>query len=170
MNGEPLTDEELIPLFEAARWAPSSYNEQPWRFIYAKRATKHWETLFNLLVPLNQAWAKQASVLVLVISRKLFSHNGKPGRTHSYDTGAAWENLALEGFARGLAIHGMAGFDYDKARSTLQIPDVYEVEAMIAIGKRGSLDSLSAAMQKEEHPKERKPLKELIAEGIFSFS
>ena len=90
MTGEGITDEDLMGLFEAARWAPSSYNNQPWRFICAKRDTKHWEVLFNLLVEWNKAWAKNASVLIVVIARKNFEFNEKPTRTNQFDAGAAW--------------------------------------------------------------------------------
>ena len=117
MSGEELTDEELLPLFEAARWAPSSYNNQPWRFLYAKRNTKHWNTFFSLLGEFNQSWCKNAAVLIVVISHQNFEHNNKPSRTHHFDTGAAWENLALEATHRGLVAHGMEGFEYEKART-----------------------------------------------------
>ncbi|HEX9830803.1 MAG TPA: nitroreductase family protein, partial [Thermodesulfobacteriota bacterium] len=83
---------------------------------------------------LIQAWAKNASALIVIISRKTFDHNGKPSRTHSFDTGAAWQNLALQGALKGLVIHGMQGFDYDKAREVLNVSDDYEVEAMAAVG------------------------------------
>ena len=135
MSGEELSDEELMPLFEAARWAPSSYNEQPWRFIIGKKNTPSWDTLFDLLVEPNQAWAKNAAVLVVVISKKTLSRNEKPNKVHSFDAGAAWENLALQGAHDGIVVHGMGGFDYDKAQQVLAIPDDYQVEAMIAIGK-----------------------------------
>src|ERR1700691_915147 len=95
-SGEPMSDQELMTLFEAARWAPSSYNNQPWRFVYAKRETPFWDKLFNLLVTSNQQWTKKAAVLVVVIAKKSFD-NGKPARTAVFDTGAAVENLALEG-------------------------------------------------------------------------
>jgi nitroreductase len=101
MTGEELDDEELMALFEAARWAPSSYNNQPWRFIYAKRNTKSWNRLFDLLVEGNKAWAKDSATLVVLISRKNFEYKGKPSVTHQLDAGAAWENLALEAFSGG---------------------------------------------------------------------
>ena len=90
MTGEELTDEELMSLFEAARWAPSSYNNQPWRFIYAKTNTEHWDRFFNLLVEANKVWAKNARALVVVIARKNFEHNEKLARTNQFDTSAAW--------------------------------------------------------------------------------
>lgn len=137
MTGEELNDEDIMSLFEAARWAPSSFNNQPWRFIYAKRNTGYWDRLFNLLADTNKSWAKNAALLAVVISRKNFEFNGKPARTHQFDAGSAWENLALEASSRGIVAHGMQGFDYEKARTELGIPADFEVLAMVAIGKRG---------------------------------
>ena len=170
MSGASLAEDELLALFEAARWAPSSYNAQPWRFVYGRRGTPHFKPLFDLLVPFNQGWAQKAAVLILILSRKTFSHNNSPSVTHSFDTGAAWENLALEGHARGLVIHGMQGFDYDKAVKTFSIPPHYQVEAMVAVGKSAPITSLEEALQKQEHPKDRLPVQDLIREGIFDFS
>src|SRR5438094_3448394 len=97
MTGETLEDDELLALFEAARWAPSSFNAQLWRFIIARRQNKsEWDRFVGLLVPGNAVWAKQAAVLVVVASGKTFEYNGKPSVTHAFDAGAAWENLALE--------------------------------------------------------------------------
>ncbi len=167
MSGESLSDEELLPLFEAARWAPSSFNAQPWRFLYAKRETAHWKEFFNFLGEFNQAWCKNAAVLVVVIARKNFEHNGQPSVTHQYDAGAAWENLALEGFRRGLVVHGMEGFDYQKAGKELKIPSDYTILAMAAIGKPAKKETLSPDLAKREVPSDRKPLREIIMEGRF---
>jgi nitroreductase len=168
MTGEELTDEELMPLFEAARWAPSSFNNQPWRFLYARRNTKNWDMFFSLLGDWNRHWCKNAAVLVVAISRKNFEHNDKPSVTHAFDCGSAWENLALEGSSRGLVVHGMEGFDYAKAKSTLGVPDNYEVHAMIAIGKRGKPELLSdPRMRDQEKPNDRRPLSEIAIEGKF---
>jgi len=104
---------------------------------------------------------------VVVVSKKTFDHNGNPSPTHSYDAGAAWENLAMEATARGLVAHGMQGFDYEKARTGLGIPDDYQVEAMIAIGKHGRKEDLPAEIAKNEAPSGRKPLKDIIMEGKF---
>ncbi len=123
MTGEDISREELMTLFEAARWAPSSYNGQPWRMLYARRDTKHWPLFFDLLVELNQNWAKNAAALVLFISRTHFDFNDKPAPTHSFDTGSAWENLALQGWLKGFVVHGMQGFDYERAREELNIPE-----------------------------------------------
>ncbi len=120
MSGESIKHEDFLRLIEAARWAPSSYNGQPWRFIYAYRDSLAWAKLFDLMVPFNQDWAKKAAALVVVVSATNFEFNGKTARTHSFDAGAAWENIALQGWAMGLVVHGMEGFDYDRARKDLR--------------------------------------------------
>lgn len=167
MTGQPIKDEELMSLFEAARWAPSSYNGQPWRFLYAKRDTPDWDLFYNLMVPFNQEWTKNAAVLLVVVSKNTFDHNGKPSRTHSYDTGSAWMSLAIEGTARGYVVHGMEGFDYAKAKKALHIPDDHTVEAMAAIGIRAPKEKLSPELQKKEEPSDRRPLSEIIIQGKF---
>jgi nitroreductase len=167
MTGEEIDNEDIMSLFEAARWAPSSYNNQPWRFIYAKRNTEHWQRLFNLLAEGNKTWAKNSALLVVVISRKNFEYNEKPARTYQFDAGSAWENLALEASSRDLVAHGMQGFDYEKARVDLEIPTDFEVMAMIAIGKKGSKEILPPELQEKEKPTDRKPLKDIIMQGIY---
>jgi nitroreductase len=167
MTGEELDGDTMMSLFEAARWAPSSYNNQPWRFIYAKRNTENWNKLFNLLAEANKIWTKNAAVLVVVVSRKNFEYNEKYSITHQYDAGAAWENLALEASSRGLVAHGMQGFDYQKARIDLKIPDSFDVMSMIAIGKKGSKENLPLELQNKEFPNNRKPLNEIVMEGTF---
>ncbi len=167
MTGETLSDEEIMSLFEAARFAPSSYNGQPWHFLYAKRETAQWPLFFNLMIEFNQSWTKNAALLILVISAKNFAHNNKPSRTHSFDTGAAWMSLALEASSRGLVAHGMEGFDYVRAQKDLEIPDNYQVEAMVAIGKRAPKEKLPQDLQERETPSPRKPVKEFIRMGKF---
>ena len=169
MTGEPIEREELMTLFEAARWAPSSYNAQPWRILYARRDSKHWPTFFGLMVESNQSWAKNAGALVVFISRTHFDFNGKPSVTHSFDTGAAWENLALQGWLKGLVVHGMQGFDYERARTELSIPEGFDVEAMAAIGKPADPSTLSADQQAKEIPSDRRKLEKTICEGPFCF-
>jgi nitroreductase len=169
MSGEPLTEEELFTLFEAARWAPSTYNEQEWRFLYARRDTPEWQTFFDLLVEGNQAWCHQAALLVVVLAHKVFSKNGKPNPVHLFDSGCAFENLALQGAAMGLVVHGMQGFDYDKARAALNVPDDYAVAAMFAAGRPGDPSELSQQLQERENPSDRKPVRQIICEGPFGF-
>ncbi len=166
MSGESLSQDELMSLFEAARWAPSSYNNQPWRYIYAEKSSDSWSKFFNFLVSQNQGWCKNAAALIVVISKDTFDFNGKPSRTHSFDTGASWENLAIQGNALGLVVHAMQGFDYDRVKKELNIPDGYTVEAMIAVGKPargGDLESL----QEMEEMTQRKPLSETVFKGTF---
>ncbi len=166
-SGETISEKEILTLFEAARWAPSSSNSQPWRFLVATRDSEEWPKFFNLLVEFNQAWAKQAAALVVIVSHQIIENSGKLLPTHSFDTGSAFENLALQAAFQGIIAHGMAGFDYEKARSELKIPENYTVEAMIAIGKPGKKEDLPEDLQKREVPSERKPLSEIIFKGEF---
>jgi nitroreductase len=169
MSGEEISVDELMPLFEAARWAPSSFNAQQWRALYARRGTEHWPIFLGLLVEGNKAWAQNAAVLVLFISRKTFEYNGEPSISHSYDTGAAWENFALQGFSQGFVVHGMEGFDYEHARTELKIPDDFQVEAMAAVGKPGAKETLPEKLRAKESPNDRRKLTESICEGPFQF-
>jgi len=167
MSGEEISQEQLMQLFEAARWAPSSFNAQQWRALYSRRGTKHWRTFFDLLVDANKTWAKNAAVLVVFISRKLFDHDNEPSATHSYDCGAAWENFALQGFHQGLVVHGMEGFDYERARKELAIPDQFQVEAMAAVGRPGPRELLPEKLQARETPNDRRKVSESVFEGPF---
>jgi nitroreductase len=169
MSGEEIPTDELMTLFEAARWAPSSFNAQQWRALYARRNTDQWSLFFELLVDANKTWAKNAGVLIVFISRKQFEHNEERSITHSYDTGAAWENFALQGFHQGLVVHGMEGFDYDRARTELQIPDIFQVEAMAAVGRPGPKELLPEKLQARETPNDRRKLSDSVREGRFSF-
>ena len=167
MSGEEMSLDELMSLFEAARWAPSSFNNQPWRFLFARRGTEHWETFSGLLTDSNKVWARQAAALIVVLSKTTFDHNGKPARTHSFDAGAAWENLALQGTAMGFVVHGMQGFSYRRAREELQVPEEYEVEAMIVVGRPGEKEDLPEELRQREYPSPRKKLEEIVFEGPF---
>jgi nitroreductase len=166
---ERLSEEELMTLFEAARWAPSSYNNQPWRFVYARRGDKEWDLLFNVLIDFNKSWCKNADTLVLVVSRNNFEHNQKPAVTSHFDTGAAWMSLALEAHAKNIIAHGMQGFDYEAIKKNLNIPEGFTVEAMIAIGKPGDKKDLPDDIQAKEVPSTRKPLKDIVSKGTFPF-
>ena len=167
MSAEAITEAELFTLFEAARWAPSSFNNQPWRILYARRDTPQWPLFFDLLVEFNQTWAKNAAALVVFISKTTFDHNGEPAATHSFDTGAAWGNLALQGALQRLVVHGMQGFDYDKARTALNIPEGFKVEAMAVIGKPGRAEDLPEKLKQRETPSDRRKLNETVFEGPY---
>jgi nitroreductase len=167
MSGEEVSMQMMFSLFEAARWAPSSNNNQPWRFLWARRGTDHWDRFLDLLTEPNKLWAVNAAVLIVVVSKTTFDRNGKPSRTHSYDAGAAWENIALQGTAMGLVVHGMQGFSYSRANDELGVPEGYEVEAMIAVGQPGKKEDLPSEMQLQEHPSGRKKVSEIAFEGRF---
>ena len=167
LSGEPVTKEQLMTLFEAAKWAPSSYNNQPWRFVYAMRDTPAWSTFMNLLGQFNQQWCQNGAALVLVCAKKNFEHNNKPSRTHEFDTGAAWMSLALQGSLSKLVVHGMEGFDYDRARTELGIPDDCDIECMVAIGKKGKKSRLPKELRKNEFPNQRKKVSEIVFEGRY---
>lgn len=166
MSGKPVSKKELMTLFEAARWAPSASNIQPWRFIYAMRDTSEFETFFSLLVDFNKAWCVRAGALIVTISKKT-DDKGQSSVTHSFDTGSAWENLALQAQIMGLVAHGMAGFNYKSAKEKLGIPDDYNVEMMIAIGKPGKIENLPEYMRAGETPNDRKSLEGMVFEGKF---
>jgi len=167
MSGEPLSDQDLLQLFEAARWAPSTYNEQEWRFLYARRDTPQWPQFLDLLVEANRAWCQHAAVLAVVLARKVFTHNGKPNPVHLYDAGSAWENLALQAAAMGLVAHGMAGFDFEKARTALRVPDHFAVAAMFALGHPGDPAKLPPELREREMPSSRRPARQNIHEGPY---
>jgi nitroreductase len=166
MTGEPLSEEDLMRLFEAARWAPSSRNGQPWRFLWARNGTPAWAGFLDLLAEGNRVWCEQAGALVVIVSKTAFD-DGKPNRTHSYCAGAAWMSIALQGRAMGLVVHGMADFDRVRAADELCVPEGFEVEAMAAVGYPAGRDDLPERLRQRETPSGRKPLAELQLEGGF---
>lgn len=167
LAAQPLSKEELGGLFEAARWAPSGNNNQPWRFLYATRESAEWPVFLDLLMEANAVWAKNAGALVLVASKKTLEHNGQPARTHSFDTGAAWMSFALEASLRGLVAHAMGGFNINKAQQVLGIPEDYAVEIMIAVGHPGDPAELPPALQEREKPNTRKAISRIVREGFW---
>lgn len=155
---------KVCSLLEAARWAPSSYNEQPWRFFVGSRNTtpEALALLQSLLVPGN-AWALKAPVLILSVAKLQFTLNGKPNRHAFHDVGLSMAGLVFQAEALGLATHQMAGFDADKAVTALHIPEGYAPVAMNAVGYPGSPDSLEGPLKENElAPRSRKPLQELV--------
>jgi nitroreductase len=170
-TGEAIGEADLMTILEAARWAPSSYNSQPWRFIYARRGTPAWDGLFALLNPFNQSWAKEAGALIIIVSSSTMLPPGAekpvPSHSHSFDTGSAWGHLALEAQRLGWHTHGMVGFDMNRAFADLGVPEGYRVEAAIAIGRLGDKSILPEQLQARETPSDRKPLSEIAFEGKF---
>lgn len=167
MTGQELEHDQLMSLFEAARWAPSSYNSQPWRFIYSTPSDTSWDTFVGFLDDWNSKWATQASALVVVVAKTTFDYNGKPSSTAEFDTGSAWENLALQAMSQGLVAHGMVGFDHDQAAKKLKLPKDHKVLAMIAIGQPGKKTKLPQDIQERETPSDRRPLDEIVMKGKF---
>jgi nitroreductase len=167
----PISERELLTLLEAARWAPSSFNSQPWRFLYARRHTQHWPQFLGLLSEYNQSWAGSAAALVILVSKTTLLPRGAaqevPSYTHSLDAGAAWANLALQATRSGWAAHGMAGFDVPRTAVELGVPAGYRVEAAIAIGRPGDKSVLPEPLRAREQPSDRLPLSQLAWEGRF---
>lgn len=161
--------DDLLTMIEAARWAPSAYNIQPWRFLYAQRGDAHWQRYLGLLDAFNFAWAQNAGALVFVISDTLIGAHPseKQSHTHDFDTGAAWAQLALQATAMGYQAHAMAGIDFNATRETLEIPDRYRIEIAVAIGTQADPAILPAELQTREAPSDRLPLDQLAFGGAF---
>ncbi len=163
-SSRAVSNEDLKIILEAARWAASSYNEQPWRFFVATKSdVEAYEKLLQLLLPANQSWAKTAPVLIVMAAKRTFSHNGSPNYYALHDAGQALAHLFLQATALGLHAHGMAGFDRERARQDLRLPDDYDLAAAVALGYLGSPDELNEQQrQMETAPRHRKPLKEIV--------
>lgn len=162
-----ITPDTMATLIEAARWAPSCFNAQPWRFAAAYRDTQGFDSLLDTLAQANQTWACAAGALVAVISRTQYERNGNPAPTHSFDTGAAWMSLAMQAHHMGLITHGMQGFDQDAARQVLQVPDIYDLPAIIAVGYPGDIATLDPDLQVREIPSDRKSTDEILFTNTF---
>ena len=166
-----MPDEDLLKLFEAARWAPSGSNQQPWNFVYAKRESADWPVFLDCLMDGNKRWVETTSVLMFVISRKFgLSSSGqrRPHGSHSFDTGAAWMALALQARELGYYTHGMGGIYKDKIAELLELnTDDYAIEAAIAVGKRAPIETLPADIAEREVPSQRKPITDFVFAGKF---
>lgn len=164
-SDRPVSSEELKTILEASRWAASSNNEQPWRFLIARKSdSEAYSRILSLLVPGNQEWAKTAPVLIIMAAKRTFSHNGSPNSYALHDTGAALAHLMLQAHALGLYAHGMAGFDRVRAREVLSIPDDYDLGAAVALGYRDSPDKLTNERHRNSElgKRSRRPLNELV--------
>jgi nitroreductase len=163
----PIND--LLTMFDAARWAPSAFNAQPWRFLYAMRDDPCWLQFVDLLIPFNASWAKNASALVYVLSDTIVVKGDLPliSHTHSFDAGAAWAFLALQGRSLGYDCHGMSGVDFPRARVELNLPDRLRIEAAVAIGRRADKSSLAESLHAREVPSNRKPIDEVVFHGCL---
>ncbi|MBW4564350.1 MAG: nitroreductase family protein [Mojavia pulchra JT2-VF2] len=161
--------ETLSSLFEAARWAASSYNEQPWHFIFATQDNaEEFNRLLSCLAEGNQVWAKNAPVLMISVAKLHFEKNGKENRHAFHDVGAAVCSLTIQATALGLFVHQMAGFDVSKARELYSIPEGYEPVAAIAVGYPGDLQTLPEQYQQRElAPRQRKPQQTFVFTGTW---
>ncbi len=168
-DGSDVPDADLQAMFEAARWAPSAYNSQPWHFLYAKRGDANWERFLSLLIPFNQGWAYSASVLIYMISDTMPA-TGKdgapqPSSTHAFDSGAAWASLALQATRMGYHAHGMSGIQYELARAELGLPERYQLNAACVIGRIGDPAQLDEKQRAREFPSGRKPQSAFVHAG-----
>ncbi len=171
-DGSELPEADLMTIFEAARWAPSAFNSQPWRFLYAKNGDADWERFLSLLIPWNRGWAHSASVLIYILSDSTPFTDKKtgapqPSHTHSFDAGAAWACLALQATRMGYHAHGMSGIEHDLARAELAIPERYRLDAACAIGRIGDPTILDEKLQAREYPSGRKPAADFVHSGGF---
>lgn len=166
----PIERELLLSVFEAARWAPSSLNIQPWRFAYALRQDDCWDDYVSALMPGNQLWAKNASALIFVLSDTMMEYRGelRPSHSHSFDAGAAWMALALQAASRGLITHGMAGVDFDRARAIVKAPEYFRMEAAVALGYPGRKSDLPEELRQRETPSPRRPIEQSIFHGVMT--
>jgi nitroreductase len=159
-----------MSMFEAARWAPSAFNSQPWRFVYAHREDVEWEQFLGLLIPWNREWAKSASVIAFILSDRLMTTKwggDEVSHSHSFDAGAAWASLALQATRLGYFAHAMSGVDFDRAYAELAVPERFRIEAAVAIGRAGDPASLPEKMRARETPSGRKPLSDFVFRGGF---
>lgn len=170
-TGEAMPHETLLTLFEAARWAPSAANGQPWRFVYGHRGTEAFGRILATLDDGNRRWAPNASVLAVIVSQTHRTNAGgelRPAYTHAFGTGAAWGYLALQARLSGYHAHAMGGIDRAKATADLGIPEGFRVEAGLAIGKLAAKETLPEDLMKREVPSGRKPVAEFVSEGRFA--
>jgi nitroreductase len=172
-TGEPVADEVVRGLLEAARWAPSASNIQPWRFLYGRTGTPAFQDILAGLVPFNQAWASKASALIVVLSKISSVAPGqteaKPNAWHAFDAGSAWMSLALQAHLSGWATHGMGGFVEATLREKLGVPADVAIHAVVALGKPGDKATLPEALQARELPNDRLALAAIAAEGAYRF-
>lgn len=169
-DGSEIPQEDLDVIFEAGGWAPSAFNIQPWKFLYARRGDANWDRFVSLLVEFNQSWAGNASVLVFVVSSRNQGQgeDSKPNHSHSFDSGAAWALCALQATAMGYHAHAMTGVQFDKAETELGIPEDHRLEAAFVIGRKDDKEKLPEKLQAREAPSPRKSLSEIAIPGNFA--
>ncbi len=171
-DASPMPEADIHSMIEAARWAPSAYNIQPWRFIYIQQEDAQWDSYVALLDEFNAAWAKNASALIFLLSDTMVDREGqsepRPSNYHSFDTGAAWAHLALQATQMGYNAHAMAGVLFDKTANKLHVPDRFKVEIAIAVGKRSDPACLPKHLQQLETPSQRLDFDKIAFKQVFS--
>jgi len=166
LSSEKIPREEIMALVEAARYAPSCFNEQPWHFIIADTDDAHAK-MVNVLSDWNKSWAAKAPVLIALCAQKNYAATGKENFWHQFDTGTAWGYFTLEAESRGFITHGMAGVDRDAAAKAFDLPPEYEVIAAVALGKPGNAEELPDSIREREKPGTRKDSSEICSFGKF---
>lgn len=169
-DGSAIPQDDLDVILEAAALAPSAFNYQPWRFLFSHREDANWELFLSLLVPFNASWAKEAGVLLFIVSDSVMQQGEavNPSHSHSFDAGAAWAQMALQATALAYHAHGMTGIDFDRIRTELAVPESFRIDAAVAIGRRGSPESLPEGLRARELPSGRKPVSALANAGSFA--
>jgi len=168
-TGEPVPDAVLQSAFEAARWAPSASNVQPWRFLVARNGDAHWDAFVALLAPRNALWAAKASALIVIVSSLWVERRGEivANSAHSFDAGAAWANFAHQALLLGWHTHGIGGFDREAARTALGVPEDFAIETMVALGRQGTLETLHDEFHQAERPNARRAIADTVFAGRF---
>lgn len=169
-SAEAVSEAQVLTLLEAARWAPSASNNQPWRFVWALRGDAAFEAIAASLVPFNKGWAEKAAALIVVASRSVVDKEGAvvPNGFHAFDAGTAWGHLALQAHLDGLVAHAMGGFDHAKTASAIGLPEHHVLHAVVAVGYPGDAASLPEGLQSRESPSPRLPLAEIAKRGGFA--
>ena len=165
----PLDEAQVLTVLEAARWAPSASNNQPWRFSYGLRGDAGFAAIAEALSPGNRIWAEKAGALIVVASATTVARDGAevPNGAHAFDTGAAWAMLAVQAHLSGLISHAMGGFDHDKIRAGLNVPVSFALHAVVAIGHPGDPATLPDTLRAREVPNQRRPLNETTRRGSY---
>ncbi|HKR93698.1 nitroreductase family protein [Novosphingobium sp.] len=169
-DGSEIPQEDLDVIFEAAGWAPSAFNAQPWTFLYSRKGDASWDLFLSLLVEFNQGWAQNASALVFVVSDKVMRSDtgNSESYSHSFDAGAAWALAAIQAQALGYRTHGMTGIKFGEAEKALGIPEDHRLEAAFTIGRQGSKEALPEFLQAREVPSARKAVNLIAKAGKFA--
>lgn len=162
-----LTEDEIATLVEAASWAPSSTNDQPWIYLYVQRGTPEFDALFDCILPGNQQWAHKASTLMVSLVRTTFSNSGRPNRHAMFDVGASNALLLLQGASMGIYGHQLGGYHHERTTQLLNLPDDIDIACILALGYRDDADKLEEPFRTRElSPRSRRSVEEILKEGL----